>query len=137
MSLQTCMIGGNIAENARGGKAVKYGVTGRYILGLELVTPLGDVVQLGGKLSKDVSGYDLKQLVVGSEGTLGIVTKAIINLVGFPTAKSDLLVLFKTPRDAINLVPAIMAKGLAPASIEFMDQLSIQTSCRYLNESLP
>ncbi len=108
------MIGGNIAENARGGKAVKYGVTDRYILGLELVTPLGDVVQLGGRLSKDVSGYDLKQLVVGSEGTLGIVTKAIINLVGFPTAKSDLLVLFKTPRDAINLVPAIMANESLP-----------------------
>ncbi len=137
MSLQTCFIGGNIAENAGGGKAVKYGVTGRYVAGLELVTPTGDVVRLGGKLSKDVSGYDLKQLVVGSEGTLGIVTKAIIKLIGYPTAKSDLLVLFKTPRDAIDVVPVIMAKGIVPTSIEFMDQLSIVTSCRYLNESLP
>jgi len=137
MSLQTCMIGGNIAENAGGGKAVKYGVTGRYITGLELVTPTGEVVWLGGKLSKDVSGYDLKQLVIGSEGTLGIVTKAIIKLIGYPTAKSDLLVLFKTPRAAIDLVPVIMSKGLVPTSIEFMDQLSITTSCRYLNESLP
>lgn len=137
MSLQTCMIGGNIAENAGGGKAVKYGVTGRYIQGLELVTPTGDVVELGGRLSKDVSGYDLKQLVVGSEGTLGIVTKAIIKLIGYPTAKSDLLVLFKTPREAIDVVPVIMAKGAVPTSIEFMDQLSILTSCRYLNESLP
>lgn len=137
MSLQTCMIGGNIAENAGGGKAVKYGVTGRYVQGLELVTPQGDIVQLGGKLSKDVSGYDLKQLVVGSEGTLGIVTKAIIKLIGYPTAKSDLLVLFKTPREAIDVVPVIMAKGAVPTSIEFMDQLSIQTSCKYLNESLP
>jgi glycolate oxidase len=137
MSLQTCMIGGNIAENAGGGKAVKYGVTGRYVQGLELVTPTGDVVELGGKLSKDVSGYDLKQLVVGSEGTLGIVTKAIIKLIGYPTAKADLLVLFKTPREAIDVVPVIMAKGAVPTSIEFMDQLSILTSCRYLNESLP
>lgn len=137
MSLQTCVIGGNIAENAGGGKAVKYGVTGRYVLGLELVTPEGDVVQLGGKLSKDVSGYDLKQLVVGSEGTLGIVTKATIKLIGYPTAKSDLLVLFKTPREAIDVVPVIMAKGAVPTSIEFMDQLSIITSCRYLNETLP
>ena len=137
MSLQTCVIGGNIAENAGGGKAVKYGVTGRYIQGLELVTPTGDVVQLGGKLSKDVSGYDLKSLVVGSEGTLGIATKAIIKLIGYPTAKADLLVLFKTPREAIDVVPVILSKGLTPTSIEFMDRLSIVTSCRYLNESLP
>jgi glycolate oxidase len=137
MSLQTCVIGGNIAENAGGGKAVKYGVTGRYILGLELVTPTGEVVWLGGKLSKDVSGYDLKSLVVGSEGTLGIVTKAIIKLIGYPTAKADLLVLFKTPREAIDVVPVILSKGFTPTSIEFMDQLSIITSCDYLNESLP
>ncbi|MDL2228827.1 FAD-binding protein [Treponema sp. OttesenSCG-928-L16] len=137
MSLQTCVIGGNIAENAGGGKAVKYGVTGRYILGLELVTPTGEIVQLGGKLAKDVTGYDLKSLVIGSEGTLGIVTKAIIKLIGYPAAKSDLLVLFKSPRDAISLVPLILSRGITPTSIEFMDQLSIITSCRYLNESLP
>jgi glycolate oxidase len=137
MSLQTCMLGGNIAENAGGGKAVKYGVTGRYILGIELVTPKGDIVELGGKLIKDVSGYDLKSLVVGSEGTLGIVTKAIIKLIGYPASKADLLVLFKTPKEAIKLVPIILSKGLAPTSIEFMDQASIITSCKYLNESLP
>jgi glycolate oxidase len=137
MSLQTCMIGGNIAENAGGGKAVKYGVTGRYIVGVELVTPQGDVVQLGGKLVKDVTTYDLKSLIIGSEGTLGIVTKAIIKLIGYPTAKADLLVLFKTPREAIDLVPVILSKGIAPTSIEFMDQLSVITSCKYLNESLP
>ena len=137
MSLQTCFIGGNIAENAGGGKAVKYGVTGRYIQGLELVTPTGDVVWLGGKLAKDVTGYDLKSLVVGSEGTLGVVTKAIIKLIGYPTTKADLLVLFKTPKEAIDVVPVILSKGLTPTSIEFMDQLSITTSCRYLNESLP
>ena len=137
MSLQTCVIGGNIAENAGGGKAVKYGVTGRYILGLTLVTPLGEIVELGGKLAKDVTGYDLKSLIIGSEGTLGIVTRAIIRLIGYPSAKSDLLVLFKTPKDAIDLVPEILCKGVTPTSIEFMDRLSVQTSCKYLNESLP
>ncbi|MCG8480695.1 MAG: FAD-binding protein [Spirochaetales bacterium] len=137
MSLQTCFLGGNITENAGGGKAVKYGVTGRYIMGIELVTPTGEVVWLGGKLAKDVSGYDLKQLVVGSEGTLGIVTKAIVRLIGYPKAVSDLLVLFKTPREAIDVVPVLMARGLTPTSIEFMDQLSVRTSCCYLNESLP
>ncbi len=137
MSLQTCYIGGNIAENAGGGKAVKYGVTGRYIHGLEVVTPTGEIVWLGGKLAKDVSGYDLKRLLIGSEGTLGIVTKAIVKLVGYPTATSDLLVLFKTPREAIDVVPTIMTRGIVPTSIEFMDQLSVRTSCAYLNESLP
>ena len=137
MSLQTCVIGGNIAENAGGGKAVKYGVTGRYILGLTLVTPTGKIVELGGKLAKDVTGYDLKSLVIGSEGTLGIVTKAIIRLIGYPSSKSDLLALFKTPKDAIDLVPEILCRGVTPTSIEFMDKLSVQTSCKYLNESLP
>jgi glycolate oxidase len=137
MSLQTCVIGGNIAENAGGGKAVKYGVTGRYVLGLTLVTPLGEIVELGGKLAKDVSGYDLKSVVIGSEGTLGIVTRAIIRLIGNPQAKSDLLVLFKTPNDAIQLVPEILCRGVTPTSIEFMDRLTVQTSCKYLNEKLP
>ena len=137
MSLETCFLGGNIAENAGGGKAVKYGVTSRYILGLELVTPKGDIVWLGGKLSKDVTGYDLTHLIVGSEGTLGIVTTAIIKLIGLPKAKSDLLVLFKTPSDAIACVPEILARGTIPTSIEFMDKLSVETSCAYLNESLP
>ena len=137
MSLETCFLGGNIAENAGGGKAVKYGVTSRYIMGLELVTPTGDVVWLGGKLAKDVTGYDLTHLIVGSEGTLGIVTTAIIKLIGLPKAKSDLLVLFKTPAAAIACVPEIIAKGTIPTSMEFMDKLSVETSCIYLNESLP
>jgi glycolate oxidase len=137
MSLQTCMLGGNIAENAGGGKAVKYGVTGRYVVGLEFVTPQGKIVSLGGKVVKDVSAYDLKSLLVGSEGTLGIVTKAIIKLIGLPTAKADLLVLFETPQDAIDIVPIILGKGLTPTSIEFMDALSAKASCAYLNESLP
>ena len=136
MSLETCFLGGNIAENAGGGKAVKYGVTSRYILGLEFVTPSGDIVWLGGKLSKDVTGYDLVHLIVGSEGTLGIVTAAIIRLIGLPVAKSDLLVLFHTPQEAISCVPVILAKGLIPTSIEFMDRRSVETSCAYLNENL-
>ena len=137
MSLESCFIGGNIAENAGGGKAVKYGVTGRYVMGLEMVTPTGEIVRLGGKAPKDVSGYDLKQLVVGSEGTLGIVTKATIRLIGLPKASSDLLVLFESARKAIDAVPVIIKSGIVPTSIEFMDRLSAQTSCRYLNESLP
>jgi glycolate oxidase len=137
MSVETCFIGGNIAHNAGGGKAIKYGVTGRYILGLELVTPTGDTVWLGGKLAKNVSGYDLKQLVIGSEGTLGIVTTAIVKLMAHPKAAGDLLVLFRTPREAIDVVPVIMRHGITPTGIEFMDRLSIETACTYLNETLP
>jgi len=138
MSVETCYIGGNIAENAGGGKAVKYGVTGRYVMGLEVVTPTGEVVELGGKRVKDVTGYDLKQLIVGSEGTLGIVTKIIIKLLPLPAVKEDLLVLFTDVKSAINIVPEIMTGArIIPTSIEFMDKLSVKTSCEYLNEHLP
>jgi len=137
MSVETCFIGGNIAENAGGGRAVKYGVTGRYIMGLELVTPEGNIVSLGGKLAKDVTGYDIKQLIIGSEGTLGIVTKVIIKLIPLPTTKVDLLVLFSDVASAIEIVPKIMTEAkVIPTSIEFMDKTSVDASCKYLNEHL-
>lgn len=138
MSVESCFIGGNVAENAGGGKAIKYGVTGRYILGLEVVLPTGEIIELGGKRVKDVVGYDLIHLMVGSEGTLGIFTKIIIKLLPLPTVKVDLLVLFKDAKTAMSLVPLIMRNGrIIPTAIEFMDQLSVQTTCKYLNEELP
>jgi glycolate oxidase len=138
MSVETCFIGGNLAENAGGGRAVKYGVTDRYIMGIEMVLPDGEIISLGGKRVKDVTGYNLKQLFIGSEGTLGIITKVIIKLLPLPSAKVDLLVLFKDIKQAIGLVPKIMTETrIIPTSIEFMDQLSVQSSCEYLNEHLP
>ena len=138
MSLETCFIAGNVAENAGGGKAIKYGVTERYIMGLEVVTPTGDIIMLGGKLVKDVSGYNLRMLMVGSEGTLGIITKVIIKLLPLPKAKVDLLALFPDVQTAISVVPKIMTQGgIIPTAIEFMDQLSVHTSCDYLNEHIP
>ena len=138
MSLETCFIGGNVAENAGGGKAVKYGVTGRYVLGLEVVTPLGEVVEFGGKLIKDVSGYNMVQLMVGSEGTLGLFTKIILKLLPLPKFQVDLLCLFKSSDEAIAVVPKIMTEvGIIPTGIEFMDRASVKASCEYLNESLP
>lgn len=138
MSIETCFIGGNVAENAGGGRAVKYGVTGRYVLGLEIVTPTGAIVELGGKRVKDVTGYDLKQLIIGSEGTLGIITKVILKLLPLPAARVDLLVLFRDVKSAIGIVPQIMTGArIIPTSIEFMDELSVKTSCDYLNEELP
>lgn len=138
MSVESCFIGGNIAEDAGGGRAIKYGVTSRYVMGLEIVSPTGEIIQLGGKLVKDVTGYNLKQLIVGSEGTLGIVTKVILKLIPIPKYTVDLLVLFKDPEAAIKVVPKIMVEGgLIPTSIEYMDYLSVKTTCEYLNEKLP
>ena len=138
MSLETCFIGGNVAENAGGGKAVKYGVTGRYVMGLEIVTAGGDIVQLGGKLVKDVTGYNLIALMVGSEGTLCVFTKITLKLMPLPKSSVDLLCLFKTPDEAIAAVPTIMTTGgIIPTAIEFMDQTSVRAACEYLNESIP
>jgi len=138
MSLESCHIGGNVAENAGGGKAIKYGVTGRYVLGLEVVTPTGDIVQLGGKRLKDVTGYDMIQLMVGSEGTLGIFTRITLKLLPLPAASVDLLCLFETPAQAIDTVPIIQTTGgIIPAAIEFMDRTAVRASCEYLNETIP
>ena len=138
MSRETCYIGGNVAENAGGGKAVKYGVTGRYVVGLEMVTPSGEMVRFGGKLVKDVTGYNLIQLMVGSEGTLGVFTRITLKLMPLPKASVDLLVLFGSAEDAIAAVPRIMTdSGLIPTAIEFMDRASVHAACGYLNETLP
>ncbi|HSV27206.1 MAG TPA: FAD-linked oxidase C-terminal domain-containing protein, partial [Sedimentisphaerales bacterium] len=137
-SLETCYIGGNVAENAGGGKAIKYGVTSRYVLGLEVVTPTGEIVQMGGKLVKDVSGYNMVQLMVGSEGTLGIFTKITLRLMPLPKSSVDLLCLFNTTEDAIKAVPMVMTSGgIIPTSIEFMDRPSVMRACEYLNETFP
>jgi len=136
MSLETCFIGGNVAENAGGAKALKYGVTARYVLGLEIVTPTGDIVELGGKLIKDVTGYNLIGLMVGSEGTLAVFTKIILKLLPLPKASVDLLALFPTVDGAIAAVPRMLTEsGLTPTSIEFIDGASAATACRYLNET--
>ena len=137
MSIETCFIGGNVAENAGGGKAVKYGVTGRYVTGLEVVTPAGEILQLGGKLVKDVTGYNLIGLLVGSEGTLGVFTKIILKLMPLPKANADLLILFKSPEEAIGSVSRILAGGFTPTAIEFMDQSAFRAACEYLNETIP
>jgi glycolate oxidase len=138
MSYETCYIGGNVAENAGGGNAVKYGVTSRYVLGLEVVTPKGEIVEYGGKLVKDVSGYSMVQLMVGSEGTLGIFTKIILKLIPAVKHKINILCLFDTVDNAIETVNSISSlTGVVPSAIEFMDKQSIQASCEYLNETIP
>ena len=135
MSLETCFIGGNVAENSGGGRALKYGVTGRYVLGLEVVLPTGEVVQFGGKRVKDVTGYNMVQMMVGSEGTLGIFSKIILKLLPLPQATIDMLVLFPDVESALQVTPQIMTDlRLIPAGVEFMDKLSLEITCNYLGE---
>ena len=138
MSLELCFVGGNVAENAGGGRAIKYGVTGRYVLGLEVVLPTGEIVQLGGKRVKDVTGYNLIQLLVGSEGTLGIFTRITLRLLPRPNARAVLLIPFPDAATAIGAVPRVMTRGrILPTSVEFMDRRSIQVAYDYTGERLP
>jgi len=138
MSLETCFLGGNVAENAGGGKAVKYGVTSRYVTGLEIALPSGELLRLGGKLRKDVTGYDLIRLIVGSEGTLAIVTEITLSLLPVPKRRAVLLVSYSDLHRAIATVPEIVKKArIVPTSIEYMDKAAILASCSYLNEKIP
>lgn len=138
MSVESCHIGGNIAENAGGGNAIKYSVTMRYVLGLEVVTPIGEILHLGGKLMKNVSGYSLKELFIGSEGTLGYVTKITLKLQPMAKDRVVVLALFPDTETAIDTVPRIMTEGrLVPASVEYIDGYCYKKSCARINEGLP
>jgi glycolate oxidase len=138
MSVEMCFIGGNVAENAGGGRAIKYGVTSRYVLGLQVVLPTGDIIRLGGKRVKDVTGYDLIHLLVGSEGTLGIFTEVTLRLMPLPVARVVVLVPFPDVTSAIRAVPRVMTQGhVVPSSVEFMDRLSVETAYAYLKETPP
>jgi len=138
MSVETCTIGGNVAENAGGGRAIKYGVTGHHVLGLEVVLPTGEIIHLGGRRLKDVTGYDLIHLFIGSEGTLGIVTQIILRLMPLPRARAVLLAPFPDVRSAVVALPQVVTRGrLIPAAVEFMDRLSVETAYRFIGESPP
>lgn len=138
MSLLSCHIGGNVAENAGGGSAVKYGVTMRYVLGLEAVLPTDEIVRLGGKLMKDVTGYSLKELLIGSEGTLGYITEITLRLQPLIRNRAALLAQFPSSAKAVAAVPRMMTQGsVLPSSIEYIDAYCFQKACGYLNESLP
>ncbi|MFZ5433837.1 MAG: FAD-binding oxidoreductase [Calditrichota bacterium] len=118
----SCTIGGNIAENAGGPRALKYGVTKDYVHGLKAVVAGGDVVKFGGKLLKDVAGYNMVQLFLGSEGTLGIVTEITLKLIPLPRYRRTMLAPFDSLSNAAAAVPAIMSKGVVPSVLEFMER---------------
>ena len=120
-SLKFSSLGGNVAECAGGPRCVKYGVTKDYILGLEVVTPTGDIITTGGPTMKGVVGYDLTKLLCGSEGTLGIITKIVIKLLPLPEAKKTMLVLFDSIDGAAQAVSSIIKHKIIPTTLEFMD----------------
>jgi len=135
-SLKFCTIGGNIAECAGGPRAVKYGVTKDYVLGLEVVLPTGEIINTGVQTAKGVVGYDLTKLMVGSEGTLGIVTKAVLKLLPLPEATKTMFAVFSDMRDAANTVSKIISSKIIPSTLEFMDKESIGCVVGYLPPDL-
>jgi glycolate oxidase len=136
-SLDSCFIGGNVAEGAGGPRAVKYGVTKDYVCGLEAVLPSGEIITLGGKLVKNVTGYNLIQLLVGSEGTLAVVTKIILRLLPLPKVQIDLLVPYDDFQAAADTVSDIIAHRIVPTTIEFMEQDSMLAVQRLLQKQVP
>jgi glycolate oxidase len=124
-SLEASSIGGNIGNSAGGPRGFKYGMTKDYILGLEAVLPTGELVKTGARTVKCVTGYDLARLFTGSEGTLGVVTSAILRLIPLPEERITILASFKRLEDAASLVSEAVSAGLAPSALEIMDNVTL------------
>jgi glycolate oxidase len=125
-SIKISTIGGNVAENSGGLRGLKYGVTRNYIMGLEVVLPDGEIVRMGNKCVKDVAGYSMKDLFIGSEGTLGIVTEVTLRLLPRPAARKTLLAIFDRLEDAAQAVSAIIAAKIIPCTLEFLDHMTLR-----------
>lgn len=129
----SCFIGGNLAENSGGPRAVKYGVTKDYVLHLEVVLPTGEIIETGAKTLKNSTGYNLTQLMVGSEGTLGIITKAVLKLLPYPSKNLLMLVPFSSAEKACEAVSAVFRAGIIPSALEFMERDAIDWTLKYVD----
>ncbi|MFZ8861269.1 MAG: FAD-binding oxidoreductase [Thermocrinis sp.] len=136
-SFKYSTIGGNIAENAGGPRCLKYGVTREYVLGLTAVIKEGEVIKTGNPVIKDVAGYDITKLFVGSEGTLGLITSAVLKLIPKPKARGTALILFKNLEDVGRVVTRIMTSGIFPSALEFMDKDAIRAVEEFKPIGLP
>jgi glycolate oxidase/D-lactate dehydrogenase len=136
-SFKYSTIGGNIAENAGGPRCLKYGVTREYVLGLTAVIKEGEVIKTGNPVIKDVAGYDITKLFVGSEGTLGLITSAVLKLIPRPKARGTALILFKNLEDVGRVVTRIMTSGIFPSALEFMDRDAIRAVEEFKPVGLP
>lgn len=133
----SCHLGGNIAECAGGPRAVKYGVTKDYVLGIEAVLPSGEIINTGGRVLKNVSGYNLTQLIIGSEGTLAVITKIIVRLIPLPKLRKVLLVAFNYLEDAVSAVADIFQNGVTPSALEFIERSAIEAAEKKLFKIFP
>src|SRR5690625_4570683 len=136
-SMHISQIGGNISENSGGLRGLKYGVTNDYVLGLEIVLPNGEIIRTGGKLAKDVAGYNLTELFIGSEGTLGIITEATLKLIPKPEAKKTMLALYHDMEAAAKTVSDIIANRIIPVTLEFLDQATVKVVEDFAQIGLP
>lgn len=133
-SMGSCFIGGNVSENAGGARAVKYGVTKDYVLNLEVVLPTGEIIWTGANTLKNATGYNLTQLLVGSEGTLGIITKIVLKLIPLQSHTVLLLVPFYKANEACEAVSAIFKAGIMPSALEFMERDAIDWTLQYVTD---
>ena len=136
-SMKISTIGGNVAENSGGLRGLKYGVTRNYVMGLEVVLPNGEVMWLGNKCVKDVAGYSLKDVFIGSEGTLGVITKVLLRLIPKPAAKKTMVATFAQMDHAAEAVSAIIAAQIIPCTLEFLDRMTIHCVEDYARIGLP
>jgi len=136
-SMKISTIGGNIAENSGGLRGLKYGVTRNYVMGLEVVLPSGEVMWMGNKCVKDVAGYSLKDIFIGSEGTLGVITRALLRLIPKPAAKKTMVATFQQMDHAAEAVSAIIAAQIIPCTLEFLDRTTIHCVEDYAKIGLP
>jgi len=133
----SCHLGGNLAECSGGPRAVKYGVTKDYVLGLEAVLPTGEIINTGGRVLKNVTGYNLTQLIIGSEGTLAVITKIIFRLIPLPKYKKVILASFGSLEDATDAVAKIFQSGITPSAIEFMEKAAVRAAEEKQNKKFP
>ncbi|MEA3408029.1 MAG: FAD-binding oxidoreductase, partial [Chloroflexota bacterium] len=134
---QAAQIGGLVAANAGGARAVQHGVMRNHIKGIEVVLPTGEITELGGKVLKNNTGYDLMHLIIGSEGTLGIITKVTLRLYPRPRASFSLIIPYEKRSDAIRTVPEILQHGIIPLAIEYVERDLIEESAEHLGEKWP
>jgi glycolate oxidase len=132
----SCSLGGNLAENAGGPKAVKYGVTKDYVLNLEVVLPTGEIIWTGANVLKNATGYDLTSLMIGSEGTLGIITTIVFRLIPLPTKDITMLVPFSSAEKACEAVSAVFGAGIIPSALEFIERDAIDWTLKYTDLKL-
>jgi glycolate oxidase len=136
-SMRISTIGGNVAENSGGLRGLKYGVTRNYVMGMEVVLPQGELMWLGNKCVKDVAGYSLKDVFIGSEGTLGVITKVLLRLIPKPQSKKTMVATFSQMDHAAKAVSAIIAAQIIPCTLEFLDRTTIHCVEDYAKIGLP